>query len=67
MREKEVTGSVQCCAINECDCGKVSMTGHEGKEVRGLVLFCAVNKCHCGKANMIGREGKRGYRFTAVF
>ena len=23
---KQVTGSVQCCAVNKCDCGKASMT-----------------------------------------
>ena len=28
---KEVTGSVQCCAVNKCHCGKASMTVHEGK------------------------------------
>ena len=31
MREKEVTDSVQYFAVNECGCGKASMTGHEGK------------------------------------
>ena len=66
MREKQVTGSVQYFAIYECDCGKASMTSHEGKEFAGSVQFCAVNKCHCGKASMTGRVGKRGYRFSAV-
>ena len=28
---KQVIGSVQYSAINECHCGKASMTGHEGK------------------------------------
>ena len=28
---KQVTGSVQCCAINKCDCGKANMTVDEGK------------------------------------
>ena len=28
---KQVTGSVQCCAVNECDCGKASMIVHKGK------------------------------------
>ena len=26
---KEVTGLVQCCAINKCHCGKASMTSRE--------------------------------------
>ena len=66
MREKEVTGSLQYVTVNECDCGKASMTGHEGKEVKDPVQCCVVNKGHCGKAKMTGQEGKRGYRFTAV-
>ena len=32
---KEVTSSLQYCAINKSSCGKASMTGHEGKEVTG--------------------------------
>ena len=28
---KEVTGLVQCCAINKSDCGKASIIGHEEK------------------------------------
>ena len=28
---KEVTGSVQYSAVNECHCGKANMTSHEGK------------------------------------
>ena len=63
---KEVTSSVQCCAINKCHCGKASMTSYERKEVTGSLHNFAVNKCHCGKASMIGCEGKRGYRFNAV-
>ena len=58
MREKEVTGSVQCYAINKCHCGKASMIGHEAKEVTGSVQCYAINKCHCGKASMIVHEGK---------
>ena len=58
MRKKEVTGSLQYFAINECDCGKASMTTHEGKEVTGSVECCAINKCQCGKASMIVHEGK---------
>ena len=63
---KEVTGSVQCCAVNESDCGKASMTGHEGKEVTCVVQYCAINESDCGKASMTGHEGKRGDRFSAV-
>ena len=37
MREKRFIGSVQYSAINKSDCGKASMTGHEGKEVTGSV------------------------------
>ena len=36
---KQVTGSVQYCAINKSPCGKASMTGHEGKEAIGLVQY----------------------------
>ena len=43
---KEVTGSLQCCAVNESDCGKASMTGHEGKQVTGSVQYSTVNKSH---------------------
>ena len=28
---REVTGLVQYFVVNECDCVKASMTGHEGK------------------------------------
>ena len=56
---KEVTGSVQYCAVNKSPCGKASMTGHEGKEVTGSVQYCAVNKSPCGKASMTGHEGKQ--------
>ena len=49
---KEVTGSVQCCAINKCHCGKASMIGHEGKEVTGSVQCSAVERFHLGKASM---------------
>ena len=55
---KEVTGSVQYCAINKSPCGKATMTGHEGKEVIGSLQYCAVNKSRCGKASMTGDEGK---------
>ena len=40
---KEVTGSLQYCAVNKSPSGKASMTGHEGKEVTGSVQYCAVN------------------------
>ena len=40
---KEVTGSVQCYAVNKSDCGKASRTSHEGKELIGLVQYFAVN------------------------
>ena len=64
---KEVTGSVECCAVNKCQCGKASMTGREKKEVTSSVQCCAINKCDYGKTSMISHEEKRGYRFTAVF
>ena len=32
---KEVTGSLQYCAVNKSPCGMASITGHEGKEVTG--------------------------------
>ena len=32
---KEVTGSLQYCAINKSPYEKASMTGHEGKQVTG--------------------------------
>ena len=28
---KEVTGSLQYCAVNKSPCGMASITGHEGK------------------------------------
>ena len=31
MRKKEVPGSLQYSAVNECHCGKASVTSHEGK------------------------------------
>ena len=34
---KEVTGSLQYCAVNKSPSGKASMTGDEGKEVTGSV------------------------------
>ena len=34
---REVTGSVQCYAINKSHSGKASMTVHEGREVTGSV------------------------------
>ena len=34
---KQVTGSVQYCAVNKSHCGKASMTVHEGKQVTGSV------------------------------
>ena len=40
---KEVTVSVQYCAINKSPCGQASITGDEGKEVTGSVQYCAVN------------------------
>ena len=40
---KEVTGSMQCCAINKHDCGKASRIGHEGKEVIGSLQCCAID------------------------
>ena len=45
---KEVTGSLQYCAINKSPCGQASMTGDEGKEVTGSLQYCAVNKSPCG-------------------
>ena len=56
---KQVTGSLQHCAINKSPCGKASMTGHDGKQVTGSVQYCVVNKSHYGKASMIGHEGKQ--------
>ena len=56
---KEVTDSVQYCAVNKCPSGKASMTGDEGKEVIGSLQYCAVNKSPSGKANMKGDEEKR--------
>ena len=32
---KEVTGSVQYCAVNKSPCGKANMISHEVKEVTG--------------------------------
>ena len=43
---KEVTGSVQCCAINKSHCGKASMIVHEGKEVTGSVHYSAMERSH---------------------
>ena len=53
---KEVTGSLQYCAINKSPSGKASMTGHEGKEVTGSLQYCAINKSPCRKASMTGRD-----------
>ena len=55
---KEVTSSVQYCAINKSPSRKTNMTGQEGKQVIGSMEYRAVNKSHCGKANMTGHEGK---------
>ena len=41
---KQVTGSVQYCAVNKSPCGQASMTGHEGKEVTSSMQYCAVNE-----------------------
>ena len=49
---KQVTGSVQYCAISKSPCGKASMTGHEGKQVTGLVQCCGVERIHEGKSSM---------------
>ena len=56
---KEVTGSLQCCAVNKSPSGKASMTGQEGKQVKGSAQYCAKNKSPCGKASMTGDEGKQ--------
>ena len=40
---KQVTSSVQYCAVNKSPCGKASMTGHEGKQVTGSAQYCAIN------------------------
>ena len=63
---KEVTGSVQCCAVNQCDCGKASMTDHEGKEITCSVQYFAANESECGNDSMTGHEGNRGYRFSTM-
>ena len=49
---KEVTGSVQCSAMERFHLGKASMTVHEGKQDTGLVQCCAVEIFHEGKASM---------------
>ena len=41
---KEVTGSVQYCAVSKSPCGQASMTGDEGKDATGSLQYCAVNK-----------------------
>ena len=46
---KEVTGSLQYCAINQSPCGKASMTSDEGKQVTSLVQCCGVERIHEGK------------------
>ena len=45
---KEVTVSLQYCAVNKSPCGKASMTGDEGKDVTGSAQYYAVNKSPCG-------------------
>ena len=50
---KEVTSSVQYCAVSKSPCGKPSMTGHEGKQVTGLVQCCGVERIPKGKTSMI--------------
>ena len=55
---KQVTGSLQYCAVNKSPSGKASMTGHEGKEVTGSAQYFAVNKSPSGKASMTSHEGK---------
>ena len=45
---KQVTGSVQYCAVNKSPCGMANVTGHEGKEVTGSVQYCAGNKSPYG-------------------
>ena len=46
---KEVTGSVQCCAVNKSDCRKASMTDHERKEVTSSMHYSTVSKSDCGR------------------
>ena len=41
---KEVTGSLQYCAVKKSPCGQATMTGDKGKEVTSSPQYCAVNK-----------------------
>ena len=56
---KQVTGSLQYCAINKSPSGKASMTSQEGKQVTGSAQYCAVKQSPYGKASMTGDEGKQ--------
>ena len=50
---KQVTGSVQYCAVNKSHSGKASMTTDEGKQVIGSVQCCGVERFHEGKPSVI--------------
>ena len=49
---KQVTDSLQYCAVNKSPCGQASMIGHEGKQVTGLVQCCGVERFHEGKPSV---------------
>ena len=56
---KQVTNSLQYCAVNKSPCGQANMTGHEGKQVTDSLQYCAINKSPCGQASMTGHEENR--------
>ena len=63
---KEVTGSVQYCAIKQSPCGKASITGHEGKEVTGLVQCSGVERIHEGKPSVTVQRQTSSERYVCL-
>ena len=63
---KEVTGSLQYCAVNKSPCGQASMTGHEGKWVTGLVQCCGVERIHEGKPSVTVQRQTSSERYVCL-
>ena len=62
---KEVTGSVQYCAINNLPV-EASMTGDEGKQVTGLVQCCGVETIHEGKPSVTVQRQTSSERYVCL-
>ena len=63
---KQVTGSVQYCAVNLSPCGMASITGQGGKQVTGLVQCCGVERIHEGKPNVTVQRQTSSERYVCL-